>query len=154
MRLNKMKKTLLLTTCLMAFGCSSASEHAAQLHSTAEREMTVGIVQREIRPGMSAGEVADALGSPNIVTRDKTNRETWVYDKIATQASYSNSQGGVAGGAGVAAVPGAVLLLGLLGGNYSESAGASATTQKTLTVVIRFDQDSRVSSATFHASTF
>ena len=40
---------------------------------------------------MTQDQVAAALGSPNIVTRDAAGRETWIYDKIASEASYSSS---------------------------------------------------------------
>ncbi len=76
---------------LLLSGCVSAAQHQKELGSTNEREMTVGIVQKEIRTGMSQADVAEALGSPNIVTRDSEGKETWIYDKIASEASYSNS---------------------------------------------------------------
>ena len=78
------------TVCLLAgAGCMTGGSHASQLHSERERRMTVGVVQREIRTGMSPADVATALGSPNIVTRDSEGKETWIYDKIATEASFS-----------------------------------------------------------------
>ena len=43
--------------------------------------LTVGTVQREIRIGMSGADVAQGLGSPNIITTDDQRREAWVYDK-------------------------------------------------------------------------
>jgi hypothetical protein len=46
--------------------------------------MTVGKVQKEIRVEMSSADVAQALGSPNIVSTDEERREVWIYDKIAT----------------------------------------------------------------------
>lgn len=135
-------------------GCVSAASHMQDLHSAEERRMTVGIVQKEIRNGMSQADVAEALGAPNIVTKDGTDLETWVYDKIATEASYSRDEGGVMGAAGVAGAPGSVLLLGLGAGNYNKSAGASASTERTLTVVIRFDRNGRVQSSRYHSSSF
>lgn len=153
------------TGCLMflllSIGCvqhMSAAGHQQSLGSTQEREMTVGVVQKEIRVGMSQADVAVALGSPNIVTKDSQGDETWIYDKIATEASYSSSSQsegvGVAGGAG--GVIDKVLLLGGVG--YSRGAtsqaGASATTQKTLTVVIKFDRESLVKDFSYHASKF
>ncbi|MCP4641684.1 MAG: outer membrane protein assembly factor BamE [bacterium] len=117
--------------------------------------MTVGLVQKEIRVGMTGAEVAAALGSPNIVTRDNKGKESWVYDKIATEASYSQSSGGGGASAGGAGLTGGnVLLLGTLSGNYGRQSGASATTQKTLTVIIRFDDNSTVESFSYHSSTF
>jgi hypothetical protein len=74
--------------------------------------MTVGIVQKEIRVGMSQADVALALGSPNIVTSDGSGKETWIYDKIASEASYSASSGGVSGGVGAGGLAGSALILG------------------------------------------
>ena len=119
-------------------GCMSAAEHAAALHSTRDRDLTVGVVQREIRYGMGQSDVASALGSPNIVTREDNGNETWIYDKIATEASRSADSGG--------------WWIILAGSN--KQAGASATTQRTLTVVIKFDAQRHVSNFTYHSTKF
>lgn len=142
---------LVFTTLL---GCMTAAQHQQSLHSTKEREMTLGIVQRAIYVGMSQTEIAVALGSPNIVTRDGNGKEAWIYDKIASEASYSASSGGFGGGVGAAGIAGPALILGGIGGGYSREAGASATTQKTLTVVIRFNEKSLVESFSYHTSKF
>jgi hypothetical protein len=138
----------------MTSGCMTAAQHQQQLASSQEMEMTVGIVQKEIRQSMSQADVATALGSPNIVTNDGTGKETWIYDKIATEASYSRSGGGLGGGVGAGGLAGSALILGGVGGGYSKAAGAASTTQKTLTVVIKFDDKKRVSSFSYHASKF
>jgi outer membrane protein assembly factor BamE (lipoprotein component of BamABCDE complex) len=122
----------------IAAGCTTAAQHQQSLGSTAEREMTVGIVQKEIHAGLAQDEVASALGSPNIVTRDAAGQETWIYDKVATEASYSNSD-----------AYGTILILGA-----GQAAGASSSTQRTLTVVIKFDADQRVETFSYHASRF
>ena len=122
-------------------GCMSAAQHQQNLPSTQERETTVGVVQKEIRVGMSQADVAEALGSPNIVTRDSQGKETWIYDKIASEASYSKDSGGTG------------LILNLFG-FYSREAGASSTTQKTLTVIIKFNDNKAVDSFSYHASKF
>lgn len=151
-------KTLRYTVCLsllvLGTGCVNAARNTRELHSTNERDMTVGIVQREIRRGMTSTEVAEQLGSPNIVQNNAGEGETWIYDKIATEASYSQSEGGVGGAFGAGGIPGAVLLLLGVGGDYSKSTGAYASTQKNLTVVIRFDTSNRVSSFSYHSSKF
>jgi len=103
---------------------------------------------------MSQTDVASALGSPNIVTRDSEGRESWIYDKIATEASYSKSSGSVGGGTGAGGIPGTTLILGLIGGGYSKEAGAARTTQKTLTVIIKFEKNNLVESFSYHASKF
>lgn len=144
---------LLLITGVVS-GCMTAAQHQQSLPSAREREMTVGVVQKEIRVGMSQADVAQALGSPNIVTKDSQGKEAWVYDKIATEASFSKSSGGVGGGLGGGGVAGSVLILLGVGGSVSKEAGASSSTQKTLTVVIKFDKNSLVESFSYHASKF
>ncbi len=139
-----MKAMSSLAACLLlllATGCMTAAQHQQSLPSSREPAMTVGVVQREIRKGMSAAEVATALGSPNIVTKDAQGDETWVYDKIATEASYSRSSGGTG------------LLVSLLG-VAEQGAGASRSSERTLTVVIKFDRAKRVKEFSYHSSRF
>ena len=120
-------------------GCTTtAAQHQQQLGSAAAREMTLGIVQKEIRAGLMQDQVVSALGSPNIVTRDAAGRETWVYDKVATEASYSQS-----------GAYGTVLLLG--SGN---AAGAASQSQRTLTVVIKFGANQQVETFSYHSTRF
>lgn len=95
---------------------------------------------------MTAADVAQVLGSPNIVSTDEQRRETWIYDKIATEVTYSKSGTAVAG-----------LLFGSSGGilpSGKQSAGATSTSQRTLTVIIRFDENSRVRDFSYHTSRF
>ena len=155
-----MKKIILgfqFCIILMVFltvGCISAARHYEDTHGSQERKMTVGVVQKEIRKGMSGADVATALGSPNIVTTDEQGREVWIYDKVSTDVSYSQSSGG----------GGMALLIGGVAGNsvggagasgsYSRSAGAASKTQRTLTVVIKFDNEKKVRDFAYHQSQF
>ncbi|MBM3289390.1 MAG: hypothetical protein FJY92_04490 [Candidatus Hydrogenedentes bacterium] len=143
---------LLTSLVLLALLPSCAGR---SLHSEQERNMTVGVVQKEVRIGMASPEVVAALGSPNMVRKNAdTAGETWVYDKIATEASYKNSNTNVGGSASGAGIAGDVLLLGNVGASRGGSKGSSATTQKTLTVIIRFDANDKVESFSYHTSTF
>jgi len=128
----------LFLSFLFLSGCSTASSHLNQVKSDAGDRITVGKVQREIRVGMSSAQVIEVLGSPNVVSTDENRLEVWVYDKIATDVSYSNSNGGV------------WLILGSVGGN----SGATSTSQRTLTVVIKFDADKKVRDFAYHSSNF
>ena len=151
---SKGKTMAILFILGLVFGCMGAAQHQQQLGSTQEREMTLGVVQKEIRVGMSQADVAIALGSPNIVTNDGSGNESWIYDKIASEASYSRSSGGIGGGVGAGGLAGPALILGGVGGGYSQSAGASSSTQKTLTVVIKFNDKKTVQSFSYHTSKF
>ena len=148
-----MLKLSVLCFVLLLAACS-ASYHESRLPEFEGKKLTAGVVQREIRRGMPQGDVAQSLGSPNIVSRDEAGRETWIYDRIATEASYSRSNAGAGFLGGVGGMAGSVLLLGIPTGSYDESSGASRTTQRTLTVVIKFDQRNLVETASFHATTF
>ncbi len=128
-----------LAVAVLGAGCTAtAAQQQQQLGSAAAREMTLGIVQKQIRAGLMQDEVVTALGSPNIVTRDAAGRETWVYDKVATEATFSRSD-----------AYGTVLLLG-----SSSAAGAASQSQRTLTVVIKFGATQQVETFSYHASRF
>ena len=146
-----------LITCLIVItssivllsGCNTPGYHRDAVSAGHQQTMTVGTVQREIREGMSQDEVARVLGSPNVVTRVGKVEETWIYDKFSTETVYSKDSGGMT-----------VLLLGY-GANggggaapgYQSGSGASASSQKTLTVIIRF-HEGRVYDFSYHASRF
>lgn len=129
---------LVSAIAIIFISCKSAEDNRQDLRSTQEREITAGIVKKEIRKGMSGAEVAEALGSPNITTKDEQEWETWIYDKIATEASYSESQNS----------------LFLILGGISNKSGAVSTTQRTLTVIIKFDPNGKVASYSYHTSKF
>ena len=129
---------LALLTALLLTGCQSAGSHRAAVQDDSTDRMTVGKVQREIRVGMSGAEVAQVLGSPNIVSTDEQRREVWIYDKIATDRAQSSSSGGVS-----------ILILGAV-----SSAAASSTSQRTLTVIIKFDNEGKVRDFAYHTTRF
>jgi len=122
---------------LVLVGCEAAY-HRNQVQDDGAKTLTVGTVQREIRVGMSSADVVAVLGSPNIVTTDEQRREVWVYDKVSTETAYSKTEGGVF-----------LLILGA-----SSASGARSTTQKTLTIVVRFDEQAKVRDFAYHSSKF
>ncbi len=138
----------------LLIGCMSANQHYQQTHGPKEKEMTVGTVQKEIRKGMSAADVATVLGSPNIVTTDSANREVWIYDKISTDVSYSKDSSGAGLKLLIAGVSDRLFGAGLGSGDYNRSAGARSKTQRTLTVVIKYNEQKRVRDFFYHTSRF
>jgi outer membrane protein assembly factor BamE (lipoprotein component of BamABCDE complex) len=140
------KPAAAVLAAMLIAGCS-ATHHAADVREADDIDrITVGTVQKEIRLGMSAADVARALGSPNIVTTDDQRRETWIYDKISSDVSYSRSSGTVVG-----------LIFGSSGGGAgvgSTSAGSTSRSQRTLTVIINFNGSSEVRDFSYHSSRF
>lgn len=129
-----LKIMTLIAVAVGAIGCP-ASYHAGEVNKGLEGDkITVGTVQRQIKVGMSSAEVIEALGSPNVVTTDEQRREVWVYDKIATDVAASSGY----------------WTIGLVG----QSAGAASKSQRTLTIVIKFDADKKVRDFAYHSSKF
>jgi outer membrane protein assembly factor BamE (lipoprotein component of BamABCDE complex) len=144
-------RTLVLITIMAAWSGCGADYHARKVQSDSRsRSLTLGAVQRDIRVGMSGAEVAEALGSPNIVSTDENGREVWIYDKFATDVVSSESGWsifGIGGGAG----SGAAGAGGIGSGGRS---GARSSSQRTLTVIIKFDDARKVRDFAYHSSQF
>jgi outer membrane protein assembly factor BamE (lipoprotein component of BamABCDE complex) len=118
---------------LLTSACSSPPPEEAPAD-----QLTVGKVQGEIKVGMSAAAVVEVLGSPNIITTDEQRRENWVYDKISTEhTSASTSTYGT---------------LILMGG--SSRKGQSSTSQRTLTIIIKFDENKLVRDFAYNYTQF
>lgn len=155
MRLYRQAFAALVSLVLLA-GCQSAAEHSADVRAgrDAGDRMTVGKVQREIKVGMTNAQVVEVLGSPNMVTTDDQRRENWVYDRVSTETVYSHSSGGVNALVLGGVITGGGLVGGAGGTGYRSGAGAASTTQKTLTIIIKFDRQSRVRDFAYRSSSF
>lgn len=119
-----------------------------------EQQMTLGIVQRDIKIGTSQADVAMVLGSPNIVTQDADGKETWIYDKVSSITSYGSSGFGVGIGGGAGGFGSHAGGLGLANVGYNKHGGTVQSNQKTLTVVLKFDDNHNVASFSYHMSSF
>lgn len=90
------------------------------------QKITLGNVQRIVKVGAFNSEVIEALSSPNIVTSNKDGTETWIYDKVMTEAEYvQNSNSGVA-----------------------------IKSSRTMIVVIKFDKNSRVENVQYRQTSY
>lgn len=123
-------------------GCAGGQYYNPQ----ADENLTVGAVQKEIRIGMAGSQVAEVLGSPNIVSTDENRNEVWIYDKISTQYISADAQ------AGILAIGGGSDVLG--GASVSGRQSSGASSQRTLTVVIKFGDDGMVRDFAYHTSRF
>ena len=124
-------KKVLLAICLATTPLLTACTTGDPIH---EEQMTVAKAQREIKIGMTSAEVIEVLGSPNMVTTDDKRRETWVYDRVSSNVSKSS--------AGVW-----LLFVG------ADSVKASSN-QRTLTIIVKFDENNRVRDFAYRTSTF
>ena len=100
--------------------------------------LTVGKVQGEIKVGMPTSDVAAVLGSPNIVTTDEKRREVWIYDKVSSNRVDTRNS-----------AYGTLILFG-----SSSRQNESTSTQKTLTIIIKFDEQKRVRDFAYNYTQF
>jgi len=124
-----MKKLLavsLLSVAAILSGCGG--------NDVPSEKMTVAKAQREIKIGMTSAEVVEVMGSPNMVTTDDKRRETWVYDKVSSEVSRSSS--------------GVWLLV------YGSNSSKSSSNQRTLTIIVKFDENSMVRDFSYRSSSF
>jgi outer membrane protein assembly factor BamE (lipoprotein component of BamABCDE complex) len=128
---------ILAFTVLVA-GCG-AGHHAEATQAAPDGDrLTLGTVQRNLRRGMSTTDVLETMGSPNIVTSGDNGSETWVYDKIATDTVHSDS--------------GAYWFVVVSGGEGGS--GATSESQRTLTVIVKFDEQKKLTDLAYHSSRF
>lgn len=128
-------KAVILGMVFILSGCAPATFHRQQVRDDSGERITVGRVQKEIKVGMSSAKVAEILGAPNVVTTGEERREVWIYDKIATDIVYSQSNA-------------------RLKFLTSGSAEVSSTSQRTLTIIIKFGKEGKVRDFAYHASQF
>lgn len=130
---------LVLGLCLLMVGTSGCTTgEKPEKAEIPDERVTVGKVQGEIKVGISAAEVAEILGSPNIVTTDDKRREVWIYDKVSTDR--------------VDTAKSSYLGLIIVGTSASESSGA--TRQRTLTIIIKYDEDKKVRDFSYNYTQF
>lgn len=128
-----MKNSLFLVCVLSVFmlgGCHTTSSN--------KNNLTIGLVQQNIKKGITKAQVTEILGSPNIITSDTNGGEVWVYDRISTETNANSSMSG----------------LNLILVNLGKSGSSVSSTQKTLTVIIKFNQNDIVVDFSYKTSTF
>ena len=135
-----MKKPIYLALVIFQVCCMLSLVACVSPVNTIDNEsrLTVAKAQKEIKIGMSSSDVVEVLGSPNMVTTDDQRRETWVYDRISTQVDASSSATGV------------WFILGIT----ESSKASSRTSQRTLTIIIKFDNQGKVRDFAYRSSSF
>lgn len=120
--------------------CQSAPQqvHDAQSAQNADARLTLGAIEGQLHNGMSSASVIEVFGPPNIVTTDDQRREVWIYDRIATMHTRTSS--------GAWAT---ILILGM-----GDNTKVSSTSQRTLTLIIKYDDQKKVRDFSYRYSNF
>ena len=148
-----MFRTVVVTLVAVAVGVvppAAGAGERAKAKEAPSSSFTLGVVQKALRPGLSQADVAERLGAPSILTRDAEGREAWVYDKVSSEVEASSGSVAVGGaGSGVGGT-----FAGLLGIGASKRSDKAKSSQRTLTVVVRFSAAGTVETFTWHDSRF
>ena len=146
--MNNSLKAFGIAVLLLASTPAFAGDGAAA--GAKETQLTLGAIQRSIKQGMSSAEVIEAAGSPNLVSRGRNGKESWVWDRFATESSEQGISAG--GGAIGSASGGGGGILGALGIHGSKR--KATTSQRTLMLVVTFGADGMVESFSYRSSKF
>ena len=135
-----MRNSLTILAALIAVTLTSCQPYYMNppFYSYSNEPISLGLVQRKLQRGMSPDQVAYALGSPNIVTKDKCGHETWIYDLQSTDFEISQTHSDI------------WLLIGTRG---SECVTGSSS-QKSLTVIVKFDEYNSLDRVSYRSSKF
>jgi len=107
--------------------------------TSSNNNLTHGAVQLKLQKGVTTQtEVLEAFGAPNISTIDGEGREVWTYRRHATVTSTTGSNAYFN-----------VLVVGASGGQSTES-----TSTQSMTLIVKFDENKRVSDLRSMASSF
>jgi len=102
-------------------------------------ELTHGNVQMNLKVGeTSQTQVLEVFGAPNITSIDGSGQEVWTYQRAATVTQSSSSNG---------------YWTVLLGGQSQEASGLEQT-QRTMTLIIKFNDRKVVSDFRSRSSEF
>ncbi|NQV18621.1 MAG: hypothetical protein HQ534_08775 [Armatimonadetes bacterium] len=110
---------LAIFVCIFLAGCAT---YPRKVESTQRSNLTVGTVKTKIIKGETKqAEILEIFGSPNLVTKNKSDNEVWNYNKMSFETA-TGSDGGT---------------LILFGG----SRALSTSTTKSFDLIITFDNN-------------
>ncbi|MBU1727143.1 MAG: hypothetical protein KJ880_05890 [Candidatus Omnitrophica bacterium] len=122
------KYALLLVLVTFLFGC--ASVQPAQ-----KSNLTAGMVNKTIVKGQtSQDEILKTFGPPNIITKNKSGKEVWTYDKVSTASSSAGGYG--------------TILIAGVGGS------SSSTASQTFTLMVTFNENNIVEDYSMMSTAF
>lgn len=135
----------------LALSCLPLALLAKPAEKDAANTLTHGMAQMTLHVGATTQlEVLETFGGPNVTTLDAQGNEVWIYDRQATVTSSGTSGFSIgmmlgAGGSGVG---------GAGGFGFGTSKSKSSQTQRTMTLIIKFGSDKKVTDFKSRSSSF
>lgn len=148
-----------LATAAFVLGCASVPPPAQPQPTPVAVEtpspLSYGAITATVKKGVTTqAELVGLFGGPNITTLDADGSETWVYERIASETSASSQADVTAQARNLDVFFG----LGFVGKGTvtAQSSGRATITRsiKSLTVIIKFNQDKTVKDFSARASYF
>jgi outer membrane protein assembly factor BamE (lipoprotein component of BamABCDE complex) len=128
--------TLAILATAMASGCAQVPPAPVTARNS---EMTHGNVQMNLKVGeTNQTQVLEVFGAPNITSIDGSGQEVWTYQRAATVSQSSSSSG---------------FWTILLAGGSQEASGLEQT-QRTMTLIVKFNDKKVVSDFRSRSSQF
>ena len=119
--------------------CQSNAPQTTPPQQMAQNNLTHGSVQLKLQKGVTTqNDVVEAFGAPNITTIDGDGREVWTYRRHAT----------ITAGSGTTAYFNILVF-----GTQTSSGGGSSSSQS-MTLIIKFGPDKKVSDFQSMATSF
>jgi hypothetical protein len=120
----RFKFILVLLIPFFLFACKTTQPEETGLNN----RLTTGEVKRQIVKGeTNQAEIIRIFGSPNLVTKNKQNKEVWSYNKMSYEKVDSSKSGALFGFTGQAL------------GAASGSKAVSTSSSKSFDLIITFD---------------
>lgn len=87
-----MKQKVLVGLIALLFASCGSYKYGANAEPTQKSNLTFGVVKSKIHKGQTTqAEILQIFGSPNLVTKNKSNHEVWSYHKMSVQNKDGNT---------------------------------------------------------------
>ena len=123
----QVRKTIFIALIAFLLASCSSYKYGQNAEPTQKSNLTFGVVKSKIEKGKTTqAEILNIFGSPNLVTKNKSNDEVWSYNRMSVQER--------AGSSGV--------VVSFLSGATTGGARASASTSsQSFDLIITFDEN-------------
>lgn len=117
--------------------------------------LSYGTVTSQVQKGKTTQlELLQIFGGPSISTTDRDGVETWVYERTSTQSDVQSNSQTAQGAASLGAFFKFVNVDVSASTGRSSSGSSTATSVRSLTVIVKFAPDKTVADYSVRASTF
>jgi hypothetical protein len=162
-RLAAMAAGLLITGCMTApptppaaaMATAPAQTVAAPAAQSGASALSYGSVTSQVvKDKTTQADLLQLFGGPNIATTDNEGVETWVYERSVTQTDVTSRSQNWQAAAGLGVFFGHATANAQAGGGQNAVASSTASSFRSLTVVVKFNPNKTVKDYSVRSSQF